>query len=93
MGHSALKTLSIRIMGHYAECCYAEFRVLFIVMLNVVMLNVVMLNAVMLSVVMLNDVIPSVVMLSVVAPQKLYQVVEMEILRDPSKTILAIIYQ
>jgi hypothetical protein len=70
-------------MGHYAECCYAEFRVLIIVMLN----------AVMLSVVMPNDVMLSVVMLSVVAPQKLYQVVEMENLRDPSKTILAIIYQ
>jgi hypothetical protein len=29
---------------HYAECGYAESRVLFIVMLSVVMLNVVMLN-------------------------------------------------
>ena len=36
---------------HYAECCYAEFRILFINMLNVVMLIVVMLNAIMLSLV------------------------------------------
>ncbi len=46
-------TLSIITLCHYAEC-----RVLFITMLNVIMLSVVMLNVVMLSVVMLNVVAP-----------------------------------
>jgi hypothetical protein len=49
--------LSITMLCHYAEC-----RILFIIMQNVIMLSVTMLNIVMLSVIML-----SVVMLSVVA--------------------------
>jgi len=32
---------------HYAECCYAEYHDLFLVMLKVLMLSVVMLNVVM----------------------------------------------
>ncbi len=43
--------------------CYAECRVLFIVMLNVIMLNVVIKSVVMLSIIMLSDVI-----LNVLAP-------------------------
>ncbi len=34
----------------YVECCYAQGRILFIVMLSVIMLSVVMLSVVMLSV-------------------------------------------
>jgi hypothetical protein len=44
-------TLSITILGHYAESRYAECRILFIVMLNVIILSDVMLNVVMLGVV------------------------------------------
>ncbi len=44
-------------------CYYSEFRILFTILLNVVMLSVVMMNVVKLSVVMMN-----VVKLSVVAP-------------------------
>jgi hypothetical protein len=48
---------------HYAEC-----RILFIVMLNVVMLSAVMLNVVMVSAVMLNVVRLSVIMLCIMVP-------------------------
>ncbi len=44
-------TLNETMLCHYAEC-----RILFIILLNVIMLILVMPNAVMLSVVMLNDV-------------------------------------
>jgi len=33
-------TLSIKSLCHYTECSYVEFRVLFIVVLSVIMLNV-----------------------------------------------------
>ncbi len=36
MWHSALSTLSLTMLCHYAECHYTECHVLFIVMLNVV---------------------------------------------------------
>ncbi len=48
---------------YFAECPYAECRILFTIILNVNTLSVVMLNVIMLSVVILN-----VIMLSVVAP-------------------------
>jgi hypothetical protein len=48
-----IKTLSITTFCHYAE-----YRVLFIIKLNVIMLNVIMLNVIMLSVVMLSVVAP-----------------------------------
>jgi hypothetical protein len=48
-------------------CDYAEWRILFIIMLNLSMLCVVMLNVVMLNVVLLNVVVLSVV-LSVLTP-------------------------
>ncbi len=57
-------TLSIKTHCHHAECCCAECRDLFFVMLSVVMVNVVMLSVVMVNVIML-----SVVMLIVAAPQ------------------------
>jgi hypothetical protein len=40
---------------YYAQCHYAEFHVLFIIMPNVIMLSVVILNVVMLSVVAPNE--------------------------------------
>jgi hypothetical protein len=43
-------TLSITILGYYAECHYAECRILFTIMLNVIMLSAIMLSVVMLSV-------------------------------------------
>jgi hypothetical protein len=56
------------------KCCYAEFRILFIALLNVIMLNVVMLNVrlnvVRLNVVMLNVIGLNAVILSVVAPSE-----------------------
>jgi hypothetical protein len=48
---------------HYAECNNAEYRVLFMVMLNAIKLSAIKLSTVMLNVVML-----SVVILSFVAP-------------------------
>jgi hypothetical protein len=47
-----------------AECRYAEWRILFTIILSAIAMNVIMLNVVMLNVVMLN-----VVMLSVVVPK------------------------
>jgi hypothetical protein len=44
-------TLSTTMFCHYAEYCYAEGRILFIVMLNVIMLSVIMLSVVKMSVV------------------------------------------
>jgi hypothetical protein len=52
---------------HYAECRYAEYHVLFTVMLIVIMLNVVMLSANMLNIFMLSAITLNIVMLSVVA--------------------------
>ncbi len=48
---------------HYAERCYAECRILIIVMLiaiilNIFMLSVDMMNVIMLSVIMLNVIVP-----------------------------------
>ncbi len=48
---------------HYAECFYAEYRLLFNILRSLVMVSVIMLNLIMLSVVMLN-----VIMLIVVTP-------------------------
>jgi hypothetical protein len=56
-------TLSIAMLCYNAECHYAEWHILFTIMLNVVILCVVMLNVILLSVIMLT-----VIMLSVVAP-------------------------
>ncbi len=53
---------------YYADYHYAECRILFTVMLNVVMLNVVMLNVVMLSVIILNVVMLIAILVNVVAP-------------------------
>jgi hypothetical protein len=39
-------TLNITIVCYYAECPYAEFHILLIIMLNVVMLSAAMLNVV-----------------------------------------------
>jgi len=55
-------TLSLKMLCHYAEC-----RVLFIVMLNVIMLTVVILIVIMLNVIMLSVVMLNVILLSVVA--------------------------
>jgi hypothetical protein len=44
-------TLRIAMLCHYAEWCYAECGILFIIMLNVIMRCAVMLNVIMLSVV------------------------------------------
>ncbi len=73
-------TVSITMLSHNSECHYAECRILFNIMLNVVMLSVIllnidmlsvfMLNIDMLSVVMLNIDMLSVVMLSVMTPLK-----------------------
>jgi hypothetical protein len=48
------------------DCQYAECRVSFFLMMNVIMMCVIMLNVVMLNVVMLNVVMLNVVMLNVV---------------------------
>jgi hypothetical protein len=53
--------LSLKMLCHYAEC-----RVLFIVMLNVIMLTVVILIVIMLNVIMLSVIILIVILLSVV---------------------------
>ncbi len=53
------------------HCHYAECRILFNVMLNVIMLSVIMLIAFMLSVVKLSVVMLSVFMLSALAPMVL----------------------
>ncbi len=58
-------TLRITTIGHHAECLYAKYHNLSIVLLNVVMLGVVMLNGVMLSIIVLSVVVLSVFMLSV----------------------------
>jgi hypothetical protein len=58
-----LSIVTLCIECHYTERHYAECRISFFVMLNVLMLSVVMRNVVMLSVVILN-----VVMLNVVTP-------------------------
>jgi hypothetical protein len=44
-------TLGISIKCHYADFCYGEHVVLFVIMLNVSMLSVVMLKVIVLSVV------------------------------------------
>ncbi len=54
--------------SHFTECCHAECRDLFIVMLNVIMLSFVMLTVIMLTVITLSIAMLSVVMLNVVAP-------------------------
>jgi hypothetical protein len=63
---------SITALYHYAECCYAECHLLFIVvnaiMQSVIILKVIMLSVIMLSVIMLSVIMLSVVMLSVVLP-------------------------
>ncbi len=46
MLHSALVTLSITMLCHYAECRYADSHVLIIVMPTVGMLSVIMLSVV-----------------------------------------------
>jgi hypothetical protein len=51
-------TLSITMLYHYAKCYCAEWRILFIVMLNVIMLSVIMLSVIMLNVIMLSVVAP-----------------------------------
>jgi hypothetical protein len=51
---------------HYAVCSYAEFHILSIIMLSVIMLNVVMLSVIVLIVVMLSFILLIVVMLGVV---------------------------
>jgi hypothetical protein len=54
---------------NYAECLYAEWHVLYFVMLSVgllVMLNVTMLSVIMLSVIMLNVIMLNVIMLNVI---------------------------
>jgi hypothetical protein len=56
-------TLSITMLCTYAVYHYAERRILFIIMMNVIMLSVVMPNVVILSAIVLR-----VVMLSVMAP-------------------------
>jgi len=60
-------THGINIKCHYAKCSSAEYRILFIIMLNVIMLSVIML-----SVIMLSFVVPfSVVISCHVFPSKL----------------------
>ncbi len=54
----------------YAECRITFINMLNVIMLNVIMLNVVMLNVMVLNVVMLNVIMLNVVMLHVVAPAK-----------------------
>ncbi len=56
-------TISITTPYHYAQCHYAECRILLIVKLHVLMLSVIVLNVTMLSVIVLN-----VTMLSVMTP-------------------------
>jgi len=65
--------LSVALYNCNAECHYAEYRILFIVLLNVISPSVIMLNVVMLSVIILNVIMPSVVMLSVAAPRKQFK--------------------
>ncbi len=55
------KTLSIIV-----ECCYADSRVLFVVMVIVIMLSVIMLSVVKLSVIMLSVIMLSVIMFCVI---------------------------
>ncbi len=50
----------------YAKCHFDEFRILLIIMLDVIMVSVVMLNVTMVSVLMLNVIMVSVVMLNVI---------------------------
>ncbi len=65
-------THGINIKCHYAKCSSAEYRILFIIMLNVIMLSVIMLSVIMLSVIMLSFVVPfSVVISCHVFPSKL----------------------
>jgi hypothetical protein len=52
-------------------CHYAECRVLFVTLLNIIVLSVIMLIVIVLSVVMLSVVMINVIMVNVVAPQKL----------------------
>jgi hypothetical protein len=61
-----MMTLSITELYHYAECCNAECRILFIFMLSVVMLSVIVLSVVILRVIMLSVVMLSIVMLIVI---------------------------
>ncbi len=71
-------TLNLTILCHYDERRYADHRILFIAMLNVIMQSVIMLNVMMLSVIILNVIILNVIfvgvimlnaiMMSVVAP-------------------------
>ncbi len=58
-------TLSVTMFSRHAECHYAGYRALFIVMLSVIMMSVIMMSVIMMSVVMLN-----VVILSVVGPNQ-----------------------
>jgi hypothetical protein len=57
-------TLSISTQYHYVECCYHVCHILFIVLLNVFILNIIMLIVVMLSAFMLNVILLSIVKLS-----------------------------
>ncbi len=67
--HLAKSTLSITLLCHYANFC-----ILFIIMLNVIVLDVIMLNVIMLNVIMLNVIMLSVIMLNVIMLNVIMQV-------------------
>ena len=59
--HSAWRTLSITTLWHYAEFCYGDCHILYIVMLKVIVPSVVMLSVLMVNVIMLSVEAPAAV--------------------------------